>query len=214
MAQNTIFFVHKHKIPQDRLKDVTYIKFVASVCTEKDEPHRIRATLGGNLIHYPNDVGTPTANLLLIKIFLNSVISTERAKFATADLSNFYLMMPLKQPKYGRVKLTDIPDEIINKYKLNDKATDGWVYFKVVRGMYGLPQSGSNSHDELEERLNKDGYYKSPLVPALWKHKTRPTQFVLIVDNLGIKYFTKNDLDHLSDTLKKYYDVKVDPNGK
>jgi hypothetical protein len=23
---NTIFFVHKHEIPQDRLKDVTYIK--------------------------------------------------------------------------------------------------------------------------------------------------------------------------------------------
>jgi len=123
-------------------------------------------------------------------------------------------MTPLKQPEYGRVKLTDIPDEIINEYKLHEKAIDDWVYFKVMRGMYGLPQSGSNSHHELEECLNKEGYYKIPLVPALWKHKTRPTQFVLIVDNFGIKYFTKNDLDHLADTLKKYYDVKVDPEGK
>ena len=211
---NTIFFVHKHKIPQDRLKDVTYIKFVASVCTEKNDPYRIRATLGGNLIHYPDDVGTPTADLLQIKIFLNSVISTNGAKFATADLSNFYLMTPLKRPEYGRVKMTDIPDEIINEYKLHEKAIDGWVHFKVIRGMYGLPQAGSNSHDELEERLNKEGYYKSPLVPALWKHKTRPTQFVLIVDDFGIKYFTKDDLDHLADTLKRYYDVKVDPEGK
>ncbi len=64
---NTIFFVHKHEIPQDKLKDVTYIKFVASICTKKDDPYQIRATLGGNLIHYPDDVGTPTANLLLIK---------------------------------------------------------------------------------------------------------------------------------------------------
>ena len=64
---NTIFFVHKHEIPQDRLKDVTYIKFVVSVCTEKDDPNRIRATLGGNLIHYPDNVGTPIADLLLIK---------------------------------------------------------------------------------------------------------------------------------------------------
>ncbi len=71
---NTIFFVHKNKILRDRLKDVTYNKFVASICTKKDEPHHIRATLGCNLIHYPDDVGTPTANLLLIKIFLNSVI--------------------------------------------------------------------------------------------------------------------------------------------
>jgi len=134
-----------------------------SVHTEKDDPYRIRATLGGNLIHYPDNVGTPTAILLLIKIFLNSVISSDGAKFATADLSNFYLMAPLKLPEYGRVKLTDIPDEIINKYKLHEKAIDGWVCFKVMWGMYGLPQAGSNSHDELEECLNKEGYYKAPL---------------------------------------------------
>ena len=185
---NTIFFVHKNEIPQDRLKDVTYIKFVASICTEKDDPYRIRATLSGNLIHYPDDVGTPTADLLLIKIFLNSVISSDGAKFATADLSNFYLMTPLKQPEYGRVKMMDIPDKIINKYKLHDKAIDGWVYFKVMRGMYGLPQAGPNSHDKLEECLNKEGYYKSPLVHALWKHKTCTTQFVLIINDFGIKY--------------------------
>ncbi len=50
---NTIFFVHKHEISQDRLKDVTCIKFVALVHTEKDDPHRIMATLGSNLIHIP-----------------------------------------------------------------------------------------------------------------------------------------------------------------
>jgi hypothetical protein len=52
--------------------------------------------MGGNLINCPDDVGTPTANLLLIKIFLNSVISMKGAKFANADLANFYLMTPLK----------------------------------------------------------------------------------------------------------------------
>jgi hypothetical protein len=212
---NTIFFIHKHEIPQDRLKDVTYIKFVLLIRTEKEDPHQIQATIGGNLIHYPDDVGTSTANLLLIKIFLNSIISTDGAKFATADLSNFYLMTPLKRSEYGRVKLTDVPDKIIGEYKLHEKATpDGWIYFKGVRGMYGLPQSGSNSHDELKEHLNKEGYFKSPLVPALWMHKMQPTQFVLIVDNFGIKYFTTEDLDHLINTLKKYYDVKVDPEGK
>ena len=38
---NTIFFIHKHEIPQDRLKDVTYIKFVLSIQTEKEDPHQI-----------------------------------------------------------------------------------------------------------------------------------------------------------------------------
>ena len=76
-ATNTIRFICKNEIPLDRLKDVTYIKFVCQVRTEKEEPNQTRATFGGNLIHYPDDVGTPMADLLLIKIFLNSVISTK-----------------------------------------------------------------------------------------------------------------------------------------
>jgi hypothetical protein len=124
--------------------------------------------MGGNLIHYPDDVGTPTADLLLIKIFLNSVISTPGAKFANADISNFYLMTPLTRPEYARVKLSDIPDAVIQAYNLNDKVTsDGWVYIMVTKGMYGLPQAGSLGHDLLEERLNKAGYKKSPVIPAL-----------------------------------------------
>jgi hypothetical protein len=35
---NTIFFIHKKEIPQDRLKDVTYIKFVASFAQKKMSP--------------------------------------------------------------------------------------------------------------------------------------------------------------------------------
>ena len=81
-------------------------------------------------------------------------------------------MTPLKRLEYGRVEMTDIANKIIKEYKLHDKAIDGWVYFKVMRGMYGLPQAGSNSHDELKERLNMEGYYRRPLVLALWKHKT------------------------------------------
>ena len=66
---NTMQFVHKKDIPFDRLKDVTYIKFVCTVRTEKKNPNRMRATMGGNLINYPDDCGVPTANLLLIKTF-------------------------------------------------------------------------------------------------------------------------------------------------
>ncbi|KAL7486727.1 hypothetical protein ACHAW6_012321, partial [Cyclotella cf. meneghiniana] len=33
-------------------------------------------------------------------------------------------------------------------------------------------------------------------------------------NDFGIKYFSKEDLDHLVDSLKKYYEVKVDPEGR
>jgi hypothetical protein len=52
--------------------------------------------MGGNLINYPNDMGTNTAMLLLIKIFLNSVISRPGTRFMSINLANFYLMTPLK----------------------------------------------------------------------------------------------------------------------
>jgi hypothetical protein len=152
---DTIRFIHKHQIPQDRFKDVTYIKFVCTIRTKKKDPYRTRATMGGNLINYTEDVGTPTANLLLIKIFLNSVILTNGARFANADIANFYLMTPLKQSEYAKIRLSDIPEEVIKEYNLHEKATaDGWIYIEVVRGMYGLPQAGSLGHDLLEERLN------------------------------------------------------------
>ena len=61
---NTIHFIQKDEIPLDWRRDVTFLKFVCMVRTEKAEPNRTRETMGGNLINYPEDVGTPTANLL------------------------------------------------------------------------------------------------------------------------------------------------------
>ena len=53
---DTVRFIHKREIPVDRLKDVTYIKFVCTVRTEKKDPNRMRATMGGNLINYPDEM--------------------------------------------------------------------------------------------------------------------------------------------------------------
>jgi hypothetical protein len=167
-ATNTITFISKNDIPPERFKDVTYIRFVCQVRTEKKEPNRTRAMLGGNLINYPDDVGTPTADLLLIKIFFNSVISAPGAKFANADISNFYLMTPLKRPEFAKLKLSDIPAEIVKLYNLEKIATpEGWVYVRVDKGMYGLPQSGSLGHDLLKQRLNAEGYFQSRIAPGL-----------------------------------------------
>jgi hypothetical protein len=123
--------------------------------------------MGGNLINYSDDV------------LLNSVISMPGAQFANADISNFYLMTPLKCPKYAKVKLSDIPEEVIEEYKLHEKVTpDGFVYMMVVRGMYGLPQAGSLGHDLLEEWLDKEGYFQIKTVSGLWSHKTKDIKFV------------------------------------
>ena len=148
------------------------------MCTirpEKEEQHRTRFTVGGDRVNYLGEVATPTADMMVAKLLFNSVISTPNAKFMTMDISNFYLMTPLKRPEFIRIKISDIPEEIIVEYKLRELVTeDGSIYIQANRGMYGLPQSGLLANELLEKRLNKHGYRQSKLVPGLWKHDTRP----------------------------------------
>ncbi|EJK62784.1 hypothetical protein THAOC_16590 [Thalassiosira oceanica] len=92
---NTCAFIHKNEVPEDRFKDVTYGKFECTVRPQKvDEPLRTRLTVGGNRINYTGEVGTPTAEMLLVKVMLNSVVSTPGAQFMTTDISDFYLATP------------------------------------------------------------------------------------------------------------------------
>ena len=72
------------------------------------------------------------------------------AKFTTFDICNFYLQNSLDRPKYVRIKLSDIPEEFALEYNLLSYACDGWVYFEIRRGVYGLPQSGMLSNKLLE----------------------------------------------------------------
>eukprot|EP00804_Cyclotella_cryptica_P015847 CCRYP_006351-RA/>CCRYP_006351-RA protein AED:0.42 eAED:0.15 QI:0/0/0/0.6/1/1/5/0/704 len=74
---------------------------------------RIRLTVGNNRINFPGNCGTPTADMITVKILLNSVISTVNAKFMTIDIKDFYLNMPMERPEYMRLKLSNIPSNII-----------------------------------------------------------------------------------------------------
>eukprot|EP00804_Cyclotella_cryptica_P029662 CCRYP_019044-RJ/>CCRYP_019044-RJ protein AED:0.46 eAED:0.46 QI:0/0/0/1/0/0/2/0/174 len=65
-----------------------------------------------------------------------------------------------------------------------------------------------------QERLNKAGYFQSQIAPGLWKHKTRSIQFILVVDDFGIKYLSQDDLNHLLAALRKYYDITWDYDNK
>jgi hypothetical protein len=212
---NTIKFIHQCDVPKNRLKDVTYGQFVCTERPEKAEKNRTRFTVGGDRINYPGEVATPTAEMLVAKLLFNSTISTKGARFMTMDISNFYLNSPLPRPEFIKIKLSDIPEEIINEYKLREKATSsGSVYIMAVKGMYGLPQAGLIANELLESRLNKHGYRQSKLVPGLWKHDTRPIQFTLVVDDFGVQYVGKEHAQHLKAVLEEHYQITCDWSGR
>jgi len=126
---------------------------------EKVKKNCTQFTVGGDRINYPDEVVTPTADILVTKILFNSVVSIKGAKFMTLDISNFYLMTLVKWTEYIWIKLADIPQEVIDEYKLWDKATpDGSIHIVANKGMYGLPQAGLLANELLKKRLNKKGY--------------------------------------------------------
>jgi hypothetical protein len=88
---NTIVFIKKDQVPNVRAKDATYGLITCLVWPEKiDELKRTRLFAGGDRVHYPSNAGTPNADLLTIKILINSIISTAGTTFMTMDIKDFY----------------------------------------------------------------------------------------------------------------------------
>ena len=108
----------KHGIPRERQGDVTYGRIVCVYRKGKKGKYRTRITLGGNLINYPGDCGTPTANLLTVKVLFNSIISTPNARFMSIDIKDFYLKTPMACYEYFRMKLELFPEDVIQEYDL------------------------------------------------------------------------------------------------
>jgi hypothetical protein len=210
---NTIFFIPKAQMPPGRT--ATYGRIVVEIKPQKTEKERTRLTVGGNLIHYPGDVSTKTAGLTTVKMLLNSVVSTPKAKFMCMDIKNFYLNTPLERFEYMRMNIALLPQEIIDKYNLLDIVdAKGWVYMEIRKGMYGLPQAGLLANQLLQKRMATHGYYQCKHTHGLWRHTTRPIVFSLVVDNFGVKYVGKEHANHLYACLLKHYPTSIDWPGK
>ncbi len=126
-------------------------------------------------------------------------------------IKDFHVNTLMKCKEYMRLKITDIPGEIIKEYNLQELATeDGYVYCAINKGMCGLPQAGIIAQELLKERLSKHGYHQSKIIPGLWTNKTRPTAFTLVVDDFAIKIMSESNADHIINALKKYYTITVD----
>ncbi|KAG7345659.1 hypothetical protein IV203_033190 [Nitzschia inconspicua] len=112
-----------------------------------------------------------------------------------------YLGTPMADYEYMYIHQRYIPDDIFELYNLATLLDGDYVYVKIRRGMYGLPQAGRIANDYLRTFLEPAGYHPIPHTPGLWCHKTRPIAFSLVVDDFGVKYVNQDDVDHLLATL-------------
>jgi hypothetical protein len=82
---------------------------VVDIRPKKSETHRVRLTVGVNLIQYHGDVSTRSADLTTSKCLWNSTISTEGAKYMCLGVNIFYLGTPMEAFEYMRIPIKLIP---------------------------------------------------------------------------------------------------------
>ena len=112
--------------------------------------------------------------------------------------------------EYARIKLSNILQELIDEYDLTTHTCNGWVYFEILKGCYGLLQARKLANDILCVLLNKAGYYDTTKTLGLWCHKWRPIIFGIIVDNFRIEYVRKRHAQQLLHNLHEHYTITTD----
>ena len=113
-----------------------------------------------------------------------------------------------------KMPLDIFPKHIREQYDLDRNAMKGFLYLKIRRAIYGLPQSGALANKLLRKRLAPYGYYEVAHTPGLWRHVTKPISFSLVVDDFGVKYVGKENAQNLINTLKQWYQLAEDWEGK
>ena len=80
--------------------------------------------------------------------------------------------------------------------------------------MYGLKQAAILAYDQLKQHLGSHGYFPIIGTTEMWEHETRRTQFCMCVDDFGIKYFNKDDAEHLLTCLQQKCKCTTDLQGQ
>jgi hypothetical protein len=205
---HTCFFIDLKNVPNDR--KVTYGKIVSDYKSHKKEKERVRLTVGVNILNYPGDVATSTADITAFIILISITLSTKVAAMMMVYIKNYYIGTPLPRFEYMKMRLSRFPEEIIQKYNLNALAVNSWLYIEIRKGMYGLKQAGLVANQLLQTSLAPFGYYPARHTPRLWLQKTRPIYFTLVVHDFVVKYTGKQHAEHLRKTILQTYELTTD----
>jgi hypothetical protein len=129
------------------------------------------------------------------------------------DIKNFYLTARLEYFECMQMPLVLFPEWIQEQYNLKLLAYNGYVNLEMRRAVWGLPQAGILANKRLQCKLAPFGYFKHVNTPGLWYHESHPISFTLIINNFGVKYVNKGDVNHLVKSKKETYTLTEDWTG-
>ena len=159
------------------------MNIVCDIRPTKTEKFRVRLTIWEDVLEYLGDSSFPAISLLESKLIINSTISD-----ATIDIKDYFLQSDLPEPEYLYIHSKYFFKDIGDKYIIDGLiATDEFVYCKMKKELYGLKQAARLAHDKLVKNLAKYGYEPCNRTQNIWKHKIRPIQFIICVDDFRVK---------------------------
>ena len=84
----------------------------------------------------------------------------------------------MSRAEYMRIHLKCLPPDIRDRYDIEGLiAADGYLYIKIIKGMYGLKQAAIMAYNQLILYTGPHGCYTVPFKIIIWAHKTRKTKF-------------------------------------
>lgn len=110
--------------------------------------------------------------MLETKLMLNSVISdaAKGARFLTIDIKDHFLATPMALPEYMKIPYKYFPQDIRQRYNLDQLVHNGCIYVKIKKGMYGLKQAAILAYTYLCDHLKPFSYYHIPGNHGIFAH--------------------------------------------
>jgi hypothetical protein len=123
------------------------------------------------------------------------------------DTNNYYPGTQLERFEYVRIPVSMVPDNIMEKYNLHALVHNGYLYIKVRKGMYGLPQAGL-----LANVIGCLLCYASPRCSwrlALWRPHKPPTHQPLQKPRISFSTSAQITLTQKSDFIPQTWYYKL-----
>ena len=77
-----------------------------------------------------------------MKLHVNSAISRVKLRFMCMYVKDFYLNNKIGRAEYIMIQISMIPQELVEKCNLTEKSHNGYIFTRVTKGMYVVPQAG------------------------------------------------------------------------
>ena len=58
------------------------------------------------------------------------------------NVKYFYLNNHMDRAKYIMIQISMIPQVFVEKYILKEKSLNGYIFARLTKGVYGIPQGG------------------------------------------------------------------------